>query len=140
MRSLTTCTLASATIFFFGLQVGAAAADKCDNPVDQATMNECAGKAFEKSDAELNRLYKRIEARLADEPDAKGLLVKAQRAWIAFRDAECGFSSSAVAEGSIHPMMVSMCRDRLTRDRIKDFETYLSCEEGDLSCPVPAGG
>ena len=38
----------------------AAQAENCDNAADQATMNECADKAYKASDAELNKLYKRI--------------------------------------------------------------------------------
>lgn len=117
-----------------------AQADACANASDQATMNMCADKAYKASDARLNTLYKQIRSRLKDDADATKLLVSAQKAWVAFRDAECTFASSASADGSIYPMIVSQCRDGLTQNRIKDFKTYLSCEEGDLSCPVPSAG
>lgn len=132
-------TLLASTAVFLGLQMGTATADECDNANDQATMNVCAQQSLKASDVELNRLYKQIQIRLAGQPETGNLLVAAQRAWIAFRDAECAFTSSGVAGGSVHPMMVMMCRDGLTRDRIKDLKSYLSCEEGDLSCPVPVG-
>ncbi len=61
-----------------------------------------------------------------------------QRAWVAFRDAECDFQTSAVAGGSAAPMIHAMCLDSQTKRRIEDFKTYLNCEEGDMSCPVPA--
>lgn len=121
-----------------GLQIGLVAADECEEAMDQATMNACAEQSFKKADGELNRLYRQIEKRLADDQNTKRLLVAAQRAWIAFRDAECTFSSSGAAEGSIYPMIVTQCRDELTRHRVDDFKSYLSCKEGDLSCPVPA--
>ncbi|MGH6809784.1 MAG: lysozyme inhibitor LprI family protein [Ensifer adhaerens] len=116
----------------------AAWADDCADASDQATMNECADKAFKASDTELNALYKQIEARLKDDQDKTKLLVSAQKAWIAFRDAECNFSAAGVAGGSVYPMIVLQCRDGLTQNRVKDFKNYLSCEEGDLSCPVPS--
>lgn len=116
----------------------AAWAEDCANASDQATMNECADKAFKASDTELNALYKQIEARLKDDQDKTKLLVSAQKAWIAFRDAECDFSATGVAGGSVYPMIVLQCRDGLTQNRVKDFKNYLSCEEGDLSCPVPS--
>jgi hypothetical protein len=34
-------------------------------------------------------------------------------------------------------MLITTCRNELTQARIKNFNTYLSCEEGDMSCPVP---
>jgi uncharacterized protein YecT (DUF1311 family) len=114
----------------------AAHADECKDAQDQATMTKCAEKAYKASDAKLNALYHKIEKRLGDD-DAKRLLVKAERAWIAFRDAECGFAASTVTGGSAYPMIQAMCLDDLTQKRIADFQQYLNCEEGDMSCPVP---
>jgi uncharacterized protein YecT (DUF1311 family) len=114
------------------------AQDNCANAEDQATMNECAHASFKKSDKKLNELYRQIEARLKDDADNKKLLVQAQRDWDKFRDAECSFQTAGSAGGSVVPMLISMCMDGLTQSRIKDFEGYLNCEEGDLSCPVPA--
>ena len=52
------------------------------------------GNAYKKADAELNVLYRQITARLKDDKATTELLVAAQRAWVAFRDAECAFSAS----------------------------------------------
>ncbi len=101
-------------------------------------MNACADKSFKASDAELNNLYKQIRHRLKDDPDATKLLVSAQKAWVAYRDAECAFSGSGASGGGIYPMLVAQCRGDVTRSRIQDFKRYMSCEEGDMSCPVPA--
>lgn len=35
-------------------------------------------------------------------------------------------------------MVVSTCLDDLTKTRTETLKGYLSCEEGDLACPVPA--
>lgn len=110
----------------------------CDDAADQATMNACAEKALKASDAELNAVYRTITHRLAGDPDAEKQLVAAQRAWIAFRDAECKFTSSGTSGGSAYPMVYSMCLDGLTRARTADLKALLTCEEGDMSCPVPA--
>jgi uncharacterized protein YecT (DUF1311 family) len=116
----------------------ASAADKCVDAVDQVTMNACADGAFKQSDKKLNELYRQIETRLKDDANTKRLLVQAQQAWIRFRDAECSFQTSASAGGTVAPMLVSMCLDGLTQSRVKDFESYLKCKEGDLNCPVPS--
>lgn len=112
--------------------------NKCADAEDQATMNECAEAAFKESDKKLNGLYKQIEARLKDDADTKKLLVQAQRDWDKYRDAECNFQSAGSAGGSVVPFVIASCKDDLTQSRIKDFEGYLNCDEGDLSCPVPA--
>jgi uncharacterized protein YecT (DUF1311 family) len=116
----------------------AKAADDCDNASDQTTMDVCASEAFKKSDKQLNDLYKQIGTRLKDDAGKTKLLVTAQRAWVTFRDAECAFSASGVTGASVYPMIHSMCLDGLTQTRTKDLQTYLACEEGDLSCPVPS--
>lgn len=116
----------------------AKAEDKCANAQTQAAMNACAGSAYKQSDAELNRLYKEISQRLLNnDEDALKLLVKAQRAWIAYRDAECTFAASPSAQGSIYPVIYAQCLKTITDARIDAFTTYLNCEEGDMGCPVP---
>lgn len=115
----------------------AIAADDCANASDQATLNECADKSYKASDRQLNELYGEIKQRVANDADRTRLWVAGQKAWLAFRDAECKFSSSGVEGGSAYPMILTICLDSLTQSRIEDFTAYLACEEGDLSCPVP---
>jgi uncharacterized protein YecT (DUF1311 family) len=121
------------------LFAGAAqAADDCANAQDQATMNQCAGKDFVAADKKLNDAYKQIEGRLKDDAASKKLLVDAQRAWVAFRDAECNFQGGPIDQaGTIYPMVVANCQTSLTNDRLSDFKTYLNCPEGEINCPVP---
>lgn len=109
----------------------------CDNATDQATMNQCAAQQNKAADKELNALYQQITTRLKGSPDSKKLLVGAQRAWIGFRDAECKFSASGVEGGSVYPLIYSNCITDLTKARVEAFKTYLKCQEGDMSCPVP---
>lgn len=134
MRAL----LFSAVLLACAQPAAVLASDACDDPQDQITLNECANEAFTAADARLNADYREIRARLGDDPDGRNLFTDAQRAWIAFRDAECSFRASGVEGGSIYPMIYSDCVAALTTARIADFGTFLSCEEGDLSCPVPA--
>ncbi|WP_352777293.1 lysozyme inhibitor LprI family protein [Mesorhizobium sp. M0571] len=129
---LTTAMVLAMPAFAFGQ-------DKCyDDAKDQAAPNECADAASKKSDKKLNELYKQIETRLDDDADTRTLLGQAQRDWVKFRDAECSFQTAGAAEGSMMPTLVAQCLDSLTQSRVKDFEGYLKCREGDLSCPVPA--
>ncbi|MDQ6436418.1 lysozyme inhibitor LprI family protein [Mesorhizobium sp. LHD-90] len=121
------------------LPAGPVLADECADPQDQASLNICAGKKFEAADRKLNEAYKKIEARLKDNPESRKMLVAAERAWVAFRDAECAFQGGPIDQaGTIRPLVVADCRTGLTEARLKDFQGYLNCEEGDMSCPVPA--
>ncbi|PNB72229.1 urease-associated protein [Pseudomonas sp. GW456-E7] len=114
-----------------------AVAVDCENASDQATMNQCAAQQNAAADKELNALYQQITSRFKGNPDNKKLLVGAQRAWVAFRDAECKFSASGVEGGSVYPLIYSNCVTQLTKARVQTFKNYLKCQEGDMSCPVP---
>lgn len=115
----------------------AAAAEDCTALATQGEMNGCAGRNFAAADADLNTLYRQVTERLAGDAEGLGKLKAAERAWVAFRDAECAFAAMSVEGGSIYPMILLGCRETMTRERISALRGYLSCEEGDLSCPLP---
>ncbi len=113
-------------------------ADDCASSPTQTEMNECADAGLKQTDAELNKTYQAILERLKDSQEIKHLLVVSQRLWLQFRDAECAFSASGVAGGSIYPTIVQNCRTSMTADRITGLAVYLKCAEGDMGCPVPS--
>jgi uncharacterized protein YecT (DUF1311 family) len=110
----------------------------CDAATDQATLNQCASEAYASVDAQLNDAYRQIERRLDGDDDLQDRLTRAQRAWIAFRDAECTFATANSEGGSAYSMLQNTCLANLTNARLDDLNALLACEEGDLSCPVPA--
>ncbi len=128
--------LVALLVVSLGLQSPAQALE-CGAKATQSDLNVCADQDFRRSDAALNVAYRQIMARLKADRDATEGLVATQRAWLAFRDAECRFSGSASAGGSVYPMVVAQCRSDLTKRRVTDLEAYLLCPEGDLGCPVP---
>ncbi|SFU23036.1 lysozyme inhibitor LprI family protein [Mesorhizobium sp. YR577] len=136
-RSMKTAILTVAVVL--AMPAFAFAQDKCyDAAKDQPALNACADAVFKKSDKKLNELYQQIETGLNDDTDIRKLLVQVQWDWIKFRDAECSFQAAASAGGSVMPLLIAQCMDGLTQSRVKNFEGYLKCEEGDMSCPVPA--
>jgi len=80
----------------------------------QMEMNECAGAAYQKADKTLNQVYRQLEKT----PE----LVASEKAWIAFRDAECKYQASGFEGGSMQPMVYANCLQSLTEDRIKQLE------------------
>ncbi len=133
LRLLTAMALAALT----GFSAPAARAQDCTDAT-QMGLDECAGAAYKKADAELNQIYGRIVARLGQDAGTKAKLVTAQKAWIAFRDADCAFRASAVAGGSIYPMAMALCLADATKQRVSELRPLLSCQEGDTTCPVPS--
>ena len=139
MRVAFCCLLVALSLIAGAIASSTQAAEDCDAPgLSQAELNDCFGNVFKKADAELNVLYRQITARLKDDQATTKLLVAAQRAWVAFRDAECDFSASGVDGGTALGMILAICLDKLTLKRIDDFKNYLNCQEGRLDCPVPA--
>ena len=130
--------LLSASALLMLLLVSPAAAKGCGDDATQAELNACAHATYKAADHQLNLVYGEIVARLKDDPEGKARLLKSQRAWIAWRDDECAFATGPSADGSIYPMLLAGCLEGLTTARTEGLKGYLSCEEGDMSCPVPA--
>ena len=95
-------------------------------------MNICANESYLETDKELNETYNQLKQQV-DESFGNEFL-SAQRAWLAFRDAECGLAAAATRGGSIQPMILSACLERLTKDRTAQLKAHLDCEEGQLHC------
>jgi uncharacterized protein YecT (DUF1311 family) len=115
----------------------AAQAEGCDEAADQAAINECAAKGQADAQAELDRLYVDLDARLMGEQEKLDLMNAAREAGTAFREAECAFASSGVEGGSMHPAIHATCMADMLKARAEQLKSYLDCPEGDLSCPVP---
>ncbi|ODP35561.1 hypothetical protein A9762_00690 [Pandoraea sp. ISTKB] len=113
----------------------AASASACNDPQDQATMNKCAMDAYKASDKKLNDAFQALNKKLS--PEGKAALQKSQRAWIAWRDAQCTFETMGSDGGSIHPLVITTCFDELTKAQTKRLDRMNNCEEGDLSCTRP---
>lgn len=113
---------------------GAAAASKtvdCRSAQQQIDLDICADRDFRAADAQLNALYRSIQANYNSQGRE---LLTSERAWIAYRDSECAFETDGVRDGSAQPMMRSMCLGGMTRLRIRELEQQRDCADGDLSC------
>jgi uncharacterized protein YecT (DUF1311 family) len=106
----------------------------CSDPQDQSSMTQCAFKAWEEADKELNDRWKIAigEARDADaemkswgddgRPGHEETLRNAQRSWITFRDSQCEYEGFEARGGTMEPMLVGLCLERLTRERTRQLE------------------
>jgi uncharacterized protein YecT (DUF1311 family) len=102
----------------------------CNNQVTQLEMNQCS---FEAADAELNRVYADAIAFLqaADREYApqgaseEERLRRAQRAWVAYRDAHCDAAGFQMRGGSAEPLLVNGCLRFMTEQRIADLESVM---------------
>lgn len=105
----------------------------CAAAQTQAEMNACAYQDWEAADAVLNALWPQAravtKAQDADLPEelkgADQALLDAQRAWIAFRDAQCASEGFAMRGGSAEPLLIYGCMASLTEDRVEDLRAVI---------------
>ncbi len=107
---------------------------QCNADGNTSEMAACAQDDLAKEDKNLNKVYgaylKKMQSLDADmvatPPDtAVGRLKAAQRAWIAFRDAECPLESVDNMGGSIEHILIPACLATLTKDRADTLAAQL---------------
>jgi uncharacterized protein YecT (DUF1311 family) len=110
-----------------------AAQPECLNSAPtQLAMDECVGRSMKASDQKLNETYHALLAKVSK--SGADQLRKAQRAWLAWRDAQCEFNTMGTRGGSINSSMYGLCIDELTQEQTRRLDAQIRCKEGDLSC------
>ena len=114
----------------------AAAADPCDNPTTREVPERCALREFEASEAVMNGQWeetveemKRLDAAREagdTQPGYYATLVEAQRAWLAYRDAECRSESFLVRGTPAQRTIELQCKTYLTEVRIQELNVLVS--------------
>jgi uncharacterized protein YecT (DUF1311 family) len=87
-----------------------------------ADMFECNGDELDRQDARLKDTHKKLMSKLSR--DRKKALLKAQRAWIKFREANCDYYSDPDG-GRAARLDASGCLVRMTAARAKELEAML---------------
>ena len=113
----------------------------CKAPGTQLDINACAGADFAKADAELNSVWKSIQAKYKDQPQFLDKLKASQRLRLQFRDAELEAlypvakgQDARTQYGSMYPTCYSGAKAKLTRQRTEQLKAWLDgAQEGD-SC------
>lgn len=91
-------------------------AEPCPGAQTQYEMDECAHKELVAADAELNRVYNQLAAKV-DDAEQRAQLKTAELAWIKFRDENCTFEGLFYKGGTMRPMIESFCKADVTRTR-----------------------
>ena len=122
---------------YFALATSAGATDitpNCKDPQSNLEMKMCAGQALTKAEAELEvafdralkaaeSQYESVRHELGFEkmPNMPDELRKAERAWEAFREVNCGYQNLVYYGGSMASLAVTGCRLDMTKARIKEL-------------------
>ncbi len=104
----------------------------CKNPMTQYDMNVCSDRDYREADKALNAQWAAVKPIIKewDEsleslgmiPSAETSLLKAQRAWIDYRDGQCDAEEAAVQGGTMAPTIYSSCMAELTRKRTLELK------------------
>jgi uncharacterized protein YecT (DUF1311 family) len=124
MRFVSLLLLASCSI--------AALAQDCKNPSSAPEVNECAAMAQKRVERELNTSYARV-LKAFDKPDTetekyaqlKQMTITTQRAWVAFRRADCELLQKRNEAGSAKTVIFLDCMQRHAERRIVDLKMLL---------------
>ncbi len=95
---------------------------------------ECLAAETRVWDGLLNGLWPEVMALARSQDAGRGdgttasadSLRAAQRAWIGFRDAECGWGWQRWSEGTIRSIVAGDCQMRRTAGRVLDFRDWLA--------------
>jgi len=90
----------------------------------QSAMNEQARAEFERADADLNKTYQSVLAKLPT-VESKQKLREAQRAWVVSRDADAARAAKEADGGSMAPTLRYETMAHLTRERIEELNNMV---------------
>lgn len=106
-------------------------------PSTQAGMDASANTGFAAADRQLNKVYQEVLKKHAGDTEFTTRFRAAEKAWLAFRDAEVAAhypARDALTEyGTAYPMCVADLKTRLTLQRIKELQAWVNgAQEGDV--------
>jgi uncharacterized protein YecT (DUF1311 family) len=96
----------------------------CNKAVTTPEMKYCSQQSYQAADKRLNQVYKKVISTLNG--SQKPILIAAQQAWIKFRDNNCDFEVYGSRGGTGYEIFRNGCLERLTTQRTKDLENFLS--------------
>jgi uncharacterized protein YecT (DUF1311 family) len=96
----------------------------CGEKTSTLEVVECVQAKTNASDQRLNAAYKALQAQV-DAAQRQPLLA-AQRLWVQYRDANCGFYG--VPDGSIRKVQGAECIRSMTEDRARELEKAMKLD------------
>ena len=94
----------------------------CGDKSSTPAVGECVQAKTNAADQRLNAAYKALQARI--DAAQRQPLLSAQRPWVQYRDANCGFYGSQ--DGSIRQVRAAECIRSMTEDRARELEKAMT--------------
>ena len=96
----------------------------CSKATATPELKFCSQQSYQAADRKLNQVYQQVVSSLSSE--AKQLLTTGQQSWIKFRDNNCNFEVYSNRGGTGYEIFRNGCLERLTKQRTRDLQDYLS--------------
>ena len=103
--------------------------DPCTTQSSTMEVNACAEKQYREQDQLLNPAYEAVLKVIAatNSPGVSGdsprqLLIRSQRKWIEFRDADCKAQEKVYQSGTVRTAIYLGCLRNRTEQRIKELK------------------
>ncbi len=97
--------------------------EKCQTAATTSELIDCLSADVREREEKLARMLVRLHGLLDKEASAQ--LKRAESAWEVYRDSNCLCASGLHAGGSLEPVDLVACKDRMTDDRLKELKlTY----------------
>ena len=94
----------------------------CGKGTSTLAVVECIQEKITAADRRLNAAYKALQAQI--DASQRQPLLAAQRLWVRYRDANCGFYG--VQDGSIRQVQAAECIRSMTEDRARELEKAMT--------------
>jgi uncharacterized protein YecT (DUF1311 family) len=129
MKTLTQCVLLALVT---SIWLGTSAQQRKQDPCEKANQTgitvdlvECSQKTLAQADADLNKTYRQLIAKMGNK-QWETKLRRAQQAWIKYRDANCDYESEFSGGGSATTFEYNFCLAEMTKTRAKELLDMLN--------------
>lgn len=102
----------------------------------QFDMNQCAAKKAADSQQKLDQLLYELQVEFQNK-DQGPSLAHIQQGWEALKEKDCLWQKSFYGNGSIAPMIFSLCQSKYNLERIEELKIFL-CEGAGMTGPCAA--
>lgn len=116
--------LAVALVLMTGV---AQAATRCDNATTNVQLQDCQAAAYQAADARLNASYAQL-LKLLDE-EGRRKLRTAQKAWLAFRDANAEFAGDLNRGGTAESLNILGAKTLMTEARKTELDAEIKARK-----------
>jgi uncharacterized protein YecT (DUF1311 family) len=120
----------AASILFGALTLAATAPAQtltsCDESQSTSALMKCAEAESRRQDERLNETVRELMQK--SDAERQNLLKAAQRAWAAFREAECKLAADEIRGDTEAPILAAGCLAQMTQERADQLGRQLETE------------